>query len=155
MRRVLAAVAGALAVSGMRTGVGIADCTCPATEYLFMGMANPKQRGDGLWTRQYARAFVFVGESAADRLAFVSVDSAMVGHVLKKRVLEAVGAALGDNGTYTYSNVILSGTHTHSGSSGYMQHMIFQLAGSGWIPQTIDALVDLSLIHISEPTRPY
>ena len=104
-----------------------------------MGMANPSQHGQGLWTRQYARAFVFVGDGGS-RAAFVSVDSAMVGHVLKKKVLAKVGLALGDNATYTYENVVLSGIHTHSGSSGYLQHVIFQLAGSGYLPETVEAM---------------
>lgn len=138
--RLLFLVAGAGLVGALRVGTGIADCTTPMTHYVFMGMANPKQRGAGLWTRQYARAFVFGGGGgAAQRVAFVSVDSAMIGHVLKKRVLARVNAAVG-NGTYTYDNVVLSGIHTHSGSSGFLQHMIFQLAGSGFVPQTIDAL---------------
>ena len=84
---VLAARTGALQV-----GVGIYDITGPSTDYVMMGMANPSQKGTGLHFRQRARAFVFVGDGGS-RAAFVSVDSAMVGHVLKKKVLAKVGLA--------------------------------------------------------------
>ncbi|KAH8079553.1 ceramidase [Aureococcus anophagefferens] len=125
--------------ASLLVGTATRDCTGPSTEYLFMGMANPSQHGQGLWTRQFARAFVFVGDGGG-RAAFVSVDNAMIGHVLKSRVLAKVGDALGDNATYTYENVVLSGTHTHSAASGFLQHMIFQLAGSGYLPETVEAL---------------
>ena len=125
--------------ASLLVGTATRDCTGPSTEYLFMGMANPSQHGQGLWTRQFARAFVFVGDGGS-RAAFVSVDNAMIGHVLKSKVLAKVGDALGDNATYTYENVVLSGTHTHSAASGFLQHMIFQLAGSGYLPETVEAL---------------
>ncbi|KAH8052043.1 ceramidase [Aureococcus anophagefferens] len=108
--------------ASLLVGTATRDCTGPSTEYLFMGMANPSQHGQGLWTRQFARAFVFVGDGGS-RAAFVSVDNAMIGHVLKSRVLAKVGDALGDNATYTYENVVLSGTHTHSAASGFLQHL--------------------------------
>eukprot|EP00966_Prymnesium_polylepis_P325946 7381878-Prymnesium_polylepis.1 len=65
----------------------------------------------------------------------------MPGYVLKKRVLAALDAALG-SGVYTNDNLCISGTHTHSGPSGFLQHTLYQFAGSGWVPSTIDAMVN-------------
>ena len=104
-----------------------------------MGMANPKQKGTGLWQRLRARAFVF--EEDDQRVALVNLDAGMAGDIMKRRVVAAVAARLGSD-AYTMDNVLLTGTHTHSGPSGFLQHTIFQLAGSGWVPQTIDAMVN-------------
>mmetsp|Transcript_4310 Transcript_4310/g.13188 ORF Transcript_4310/g.13188 Transcript_4310/m.13188 type:complete len:709 (+) Transcript_4310:126-2252(+) len=136
-RCVAAWVAASMACvcEGLYVGVGKADATGPMTGVQFIGMAKSSQIGSGLHTRLYARAFVFVDE-AGSRVAFVSLDSGMVGHVLKKRALEA--AELSEY--YNASNTIVSGTHTHSGPSGFLQHTLFQLAGSGWVPQTMDAM---------------
>ena len=41
-------------------------------------------------------------------------------------------------GVYTDANVAISGTHTHSGPSGFLQDTIFLFAGSGWVPTTIN-----------------
>lgn len=116
-------------------GVGRADATGPTTGIQLFGMAKPSQVGTGLHLRLFARAFVFV-DDVGSRSAFVSLDAGMVGHVLKKRALERVGMPE----LYNETNTIVSGTHTHSGPSGFLQHMIFQFAGSGWVPQTIDAM---------------
>eukprot|EP00635_Sarcinochrysidales_sp_CCMP3193_P007017 CAMPEP_0118918124 /NCGR_PEP_ID=MMETSP1166-20130328/17716_1 /TAXON_ID=1104430 /ORGANISM="Chrysoreinhardia sp, Strain CCMP3193" /LENGTH=769 /DNA_ID=CAMNT_0006858369 /DNA_START=17 /DNA_END=2326 /DNA_ORIENTATION=- len=125
----------AVSTSGLEVGVGKADGTGPSTSYVFMGMANPSQRGQGLWTRLYARAFVLKEGDA--RMAFVSLDAGMCGYVLKKKVLGKLGDL---SAYYDETNVMISGTHTHSGSSGFLQHLIFQLAGSGWVPQVGEAM---------------
>ncbi|KAJ8603639.1 hypothetical protein CTAYLR_007568 [Chrysophaeum taylorii] len=121
--------------SALYVGVGKADATGPPSDYIFMGMAKSSQIGTGLQMRMYARAFVFVDDSGG-RAAYVSLDSGMVGYVLKKRALEALNMSE----VYNETNVAISGTHSHSGPSGFLQHEIFQLAGSGWVPQTIDAM---------------
>lgn len=43
--------------------------------------------------------------------------------------------------TYTYKNVVISGTHTHSGPGGYLQYVLFLVTSKGWIQQSFDALV--------------
>jgi len=43
---------------------------------------------------------------------------------------------------YTEQNVALSGTHTHSGPAGYLQYLIYDVTGLGFVPQTFQALVD-------------
>lgn len=120
---------------GMFVGLGKADATGPPNDYVMMGMAKSSQIGKGIHLRLFAYAFVF--DDGKNRVAFVNLDAGMVGHVIKKRALEKVGM----ESLYNVTNVIISGTHTHSGPSGFLQHSIFQLAGSGWVPQVVDAMV--------------
>lgn len=123
-------------VEGLYVGLGRGDATGPPSGYVMMGMANLEQVGRGVHTRLYARAFVFVDDDGR-RFAFVNLDGCMVGHILKKRSLEAVGLA-----EYNASNVLISGTHSHSGPSGFLQHTFFHLAGSGWVPAVLDAMAN-------------
>ena len=116
-------------------GTGIADITGPVVDVLFMGMANPSQVGHGLHQRLRARAFVAANEETGARFAFVSVDTGMGGFVLTKRVVEVLEEKF--PGMYSLANVAISGTHTHSGPSGFLQDVIYQFGGSGWVPLTI------------------
>jgi len=135
------ALAGLLAASALslNVGTGIYDITGPSQGVNFMGMANPSQKGAGIHFRLRARAFIF--EEAGERVAMVSLDAGMGGYILKKRVLASVAATLGTSDLYMDKNVAISGTHTHSGPSGFLEHTIFQFAGSGWVPATVDAMV--------------
>jgi neutral ceramidase len=45
-------------------------------------------------------------------------------------------------GIYTAKNVVLSGTHTHSGPAGFMQYLLFDITSKGWVQQSFDSLVD-------------
>lgn len=53
-----------------------------------MGYANIKQRGQGLHLRQFARAFII--DDGNKRIAFVSVDGAMISHAVKRDVCSIV-----------------------------------------------------------------
>jgi len=136
---VLFVVGLALACAELHIGTGIADATGPVNDILMMGMANPHQINAGLHQRLRSRAFIALDTESQKRFAFVSLDSGMGGIVLKNRVVAAVQKQL--PGLYTDENIALSGTHTHSGPSGFLQDVIFQFAGSGWVDATIDAMV--------------
>lgn len=45
-----------------------------------------KQRGEGIHLRQFARTFIVQDEISNERIVFVSVDSAMIGHSIKRDV---------------------------------------------------------------------
>jgi neutral ceramidase len=125
----------------LQIGVGIADATGPIADVIFMGMANSKQKGEGLHFRLRSRAFIAVDTETNKRFVQVSLDAGMAGIVLKKRVIAGLAKKL-PAGLYTDANVAVSGTHTHSGPSGFLEDTIFQFAGSGWVPQTIDCYVN-------------
>jgi len=133
----LLAFALPLAHCDLKIGTGIGDATGPINDILMMGMANPHQINAGLHQRLRARTFIATDDHK--RFAFVSLDAGMGSIVLKNRVL----AVLQKNfpGVYTQQNLALSGTHTHSGPSGFLQDVIFQFAGSGFVEATMDAMV--------------
>lgn len=54
-----------------------------------MGYANIKQKGRGIHTRQFARAFV-LEDYLDNRIAFVSMDAGMVGYGVKREVREVL-----------------------------------------------------------------
>jgi len=121
-------------------GFGIADATGPISDVLMMGMANPAQVNAGLHQRLWARTLAAHDPATGKRFALVSLDAGMGGIVLKNRVVKGLAERL--PGLYTDENVAISGTHTHSGPSGFLQDTIFQFAGSGWQPHTIAAMVE-------------
>jgi len=127
-------------VCSLQLGTGIYDATGPINDVLMMGMANPKQVNAGLHQRLRSRAFVAYDEKTKKRFAFVSLDAGMGSVILNNRVMEALDKKL--PGLYTKQNVGISGTHTHSGPSGFLQYVIFQFAGSGYVPDTLDAMVN-------------
>lgn len=51
-----------------------------------MGYANLKQRGKGIHLRQFARTFIVEDQKTQERIVFVSVDAAMMGHAVKQDV---------------------------------------------------------------------
>ena len=59
-----------------------------------MGYAYVQQTTAGIHLRTYARAFIFEDADAADkkRVAFVSSDMGMLGHLIKGRVLQDLQA---------------------------------------------------------------
>mmetsp|Transcript_35382 Transcript_35382/g.69396 ORF Transcript_35382/g.69396 Transcript_35382/m.69396 type:complete len:704 (+) Transcript_35382:36-2147(+) len=126
--------------AALMMGTGIYDSTGPINDLVMMGMANPKQVGAGLHQRLRSRAFVAHDTTSDKRIAFVSLDSGMGGLVLNNRVLAELEKRF--PGLYSSANVGISGTHTHSGPSGFLQDVIFQFAGSGWQPHTLDAMVN-------------
>ena len=106
-----------------------------------MGFGVSSQKTTGIHTRLFSRAFVFEDDQG-QKSVFVSVDACMIGHLIKKKVIENLQSAewgLGDS--YTFENVLLSATHTHSGPAGFLQYLLFQFTSLGFVPQTFDAMV--------------
>lgn len=118
-------------------GVGIYDVTGPAAGVNMMGYANPAQINNGIHLRLFSRAFIL--DDTQRRVVFVSVDCGMMGTLLKMKVVEKLQAEYGD--LYTNANVMLSGTHTHSGPGGYLQYLLFDVTSLGFIHETLDAMV--------------
>ncbi|PKK21990.1 putative neutral ceramidase C [Columba livia] len=121
-------------------GVGRADCTGPVAEIPLMGYANPEQVGGGLLTRLYSRAFIVADLDNSRRVVFVSADIGMVSQRLRLEVLEKLKSKYGE--LYRQDNVILSGTHTHSGPGGYFQYTLFWITSKGLIRPSLNAIVN-------------
>eukprot|EP00075_Anas_platyrhynchos_P004629 XP_012952758.2 putative neutral ceramidase C [Anas platyrhynchos] len=124
---------------GYLLGAGRADCTGPVAEIPLMGYANPDQVGGGLLTRLYSRAFIVAEPNSSKRVVFVSIDIGMVSQRLRLEVLKKLKSKYGE--LYRQDNVILSGTHTHSGPGGYFQYTLFWFTSKGLIKPSLDAIV--------------
>lgn len=120
-------------------GVGRADCTGPIANLPLMGYANPDQTAAGLHTRLYSRAFIVADPSTSKRVVFVSTDIAMVSQKLRLEVMKLLKRKYGS--LYRQDNVVLSGTHTHSGPAGYFQYTLCLITSKGYIKPSIDALI--------------
>ncbi|PKU38839.1 neutral ceramidase [Limosa lapponica baueri] len=121
-------------------GVGRADCTGPVAEIPLMGYANPDQVGGGLLTRLYSRAFIVAEVDDSRRVVFVSADIGMVSQRVRLEVLKKLKSKYGE--LYRQDNVILSGTHTHSGPGGYFQYTLFWITSKGLIRPSLNAIVN-------------
>lgn len=123
-----------------RIGRASSDITLPVWGIQMLGYVHPKQVGEGLRQRQWARTFVIADAADKTRLAFVTCDLAFVTHTLKLAVLERVGEKLGDR--YGHANLILTGTHTHGTPGGYHHHLSASPLGGEFFPQAFEALAD-------------
>ncbi|XP_060096804.1 neutral ceramidase [Heteronotia binoei] len=128
-------------------GVGRGDCTGPVAEVPFMGYASLEQTGAGLVTRQYCRTFIVAEpQNHTKRVVFVTAEIGMVSQRLRLEVMKHLKQKYGD--LYRTDNVILSGTHTHSGPGGYFQNTLFMITGRGLIRPSLNALVRGSIESI-------
>ncbi|XP_078721774.1 neutral ceramidase [Lampetra fluviatilis] len=124
-------------------GVGRADCTGPAAEVAMMGYASPSQVAKGIHTRLYSRAFI-TADFSGNRVVFVSVDVGMISQKVRLEVLMRLKDKYGSQ--YNESNVVLSGTHTHSGPGGYFQYSLFVIASQGFIKPCFEAITS-GIVH--------
>ncbi|XP_066548984.1 neutral ceramidase [Amia ocellicauda] len=119
-------------------GVGRADCTGPVAQVPLMGYANFEQTAAGIHTRLFSRAFIV--DDGTRRVVFVSADIGMVSQRLRLEVMKELQLKYGN--LYRQDNVVLSGTHTHSGPAGYFQYTLFMITSMGYIKPSIQALVN-------------
>src|SRR5438067_655354 len=109
----LTVVASARADSRLHAGAANVDIT-PPTDYYRDGYAT-NDRTVGTWTRLYAHALVL--QSGGRKVALVTMD--LVG-ATGGLVQEAVARVR--NLGFSESNVLVSGTHTHSGVAEYANY---------------------------------
>uniref|UniRef100_A0A2R9BKK0 Neutral ceramidase n=1 Tax=Pan paniscus TaxID=9597 RepID=A0A2R9BKK0_PANPA len=125
--------------SGYHIGVGRADCTGQVADINLMGYGKSSQNAQGILTRLYSRAFIMAEPDGSNRTVFVSIDIGMVSQRLRLEVLNRLQSKYGS--LYRRDNVILSGTHTHSGPAGYFQYTVFVIASEGFSNQTFQHMV--------------
>uniref|UniRef100_A0A8C2REZ9 Neutral ceramidase n=1 Tax=Capra hircus TaxID=9925 RepID=A0A8C2REZ9_CAPHI len=124
---------------GYHIGVGRADCTGQVSDINLMGFSKTGQYARGILTRLYSRAFILAEPDGSDRVVFVSIDIGMVSQRLRLEVLSRLQNKYGS--LYRRDNVILSGTHTHSGPAGYFQYTTFVIASEGFSNRTFEYMV--------------
>ncbi|XP_042313302.1 neutral ceramidase [Sceloporus undulatus] len=131
----------AVSLDGYLIGVGRADCTGPVAEVPFMGYASMDQNGAGMISRQYCRAFIIANPSnSTQRIVHLVAEIGMMSQRVRLEVIQQLKNRYGD--LYRPDNVILSGTHTHSGPGGYFQYTIYMITSKGFIKPTRNAIVN-------------
>eukprot|EP01112_Ceratiomyxa_fruticulosa_P007736 TRINITY_DN2003_c0_g1_i1.p1 TRINITY_DN2003_c0_g1~~TRINITY_DN2003_c0_g1_i1.p1 ORF type:complete len:722 (-),score=137.75 TRINITY_DN2003_c0_g1_i1:121-2286(-) len=122
-----------------RVGTGIYDVTGPAAEENMMGYAMPQQRTAGIHMRLRSRAFVFVDQND-NRLVYVSSDICMTFQSVKMEVIAKLQELFGD--LYSHENVMLSGTHTHSGPGGFSWYALYDITSLGFSEGNFNVIVN-------------
>nr|XP_003229437.2 PREDICTED: neutral ceramidase [Anolis carolinensis] len=131
----------AVSQDGYLIGVGRGDCTGPVAEVPFMGYASMDQSGAGMISRQYCRAFIFADpNNSTQRVVFVTAEIGMISQRVRLAVMQQLKNRYGD--LYGPDNVVLSGTHTHSGPGGYFQYTIYMISSRGFIKPSFNAIVN-------------
>jgi len=105
-----------------------------------MGMANIEQIAHGIQLRIFSRCFVIADAAAANRVAFISADIAFVPGGVTEAVIAQLNTYYNNSSKYSFANVMISATHTHSGPGGYCaspsSQSLFSLSLSrlvGWL----------------------
>jgi neutral ceramidase len=113
-----------------------------------MGYANIGQKGTGLRQRIYSRAFIVHDTTNDKRVVHVTTDTAMMSQFVRQRILKSLAAKFGPK-LYTLQNVMLTGTHSHSGPAGWLGYLLYDLTALGWIDQSANAIVDGVVLSIT------
>jgi len=121
-------------------GRGMADITGPVAEINMMGYAKGGQDTSGIHLRLHSRAFIIANTDGSNPVVFVSADQAMISQLVKHEVMKKLAVVFGD--LYTDTNVMLTGTHTHSGPGAYHQYILFEVTSKGMYKPSLDAMVD-------------
>ncbi|WLR43001.1 neutral/alkaline ceramidase [Bacillus carboniphilus] len=122
-------------------GTGIYDITGPPAELAMMGYANTEQLTEGIHFRLRSRAFVIADSSMDQRVAIVSADLGMIFHSVTQGVVNKLKQK-GYGDLYSYDNILLSATHTHSGPGGYSHEGLYNITTFGFYEENYDVIVD-------------
>jgi neutral ceramidase len=105
-----------------------------------MGYANIEQRGTGLRQRIYSRAFIVHDTKTDKRVVHITTDTAMMSQFVRQRVIQQVVEKFGPD-LYTHENIMITGTHSHSGPAGFLGYLLYDLTALGWVNQSAEAIV--------------
>lgn len=139
-------------------GVGKADITGPVVEINLMGYADPQQVGSGLRQRLYSRAFIFGDiDRPDDRFVYLVVDKQSGDTAVRYGILQGLADIGGEYAVYGQKNVVVTGTHSHSGPGAWLNYLLPQITSKGFDKQSYQAIVDgaiLSIKRAHEGLRP-
>ncbi len=124
----------------LKIGIGKCDITGPCVELGFLGYFDFKQTGLGIHSRLFSRAFVIEDLSNGKNVAIVCADMAFCSQSVQQAVIRKIKNHFGN--LYTEKNVLISGTHTHSGPGGYSHYLIYNLSMLGFDKQHFNCIVD-------------
>jgi len=122
-------------------GIGKHDITGPCAEIGFMGYVDFGQKGAGIHSRLFSRAFVIEDmENERKSVVIVNADLGLCSQAVQQAVVKKLIHHFG--GLYTDKNVLISATHTHSGPGGYSHSFIYNASMLGFNKQNFKCIVD-------------
>ncbi len=122
-------------------GTGIYDVTGPAAEVGMFGMSSIEQKTEGIESRLFSRAFIVCDQLSNRRVVILSAEILSCTQAVKMEVVKRLKSIYG-NDLYTTDNVLLSGTHTHSGPGGYSHYALYNLSMLGFDQQNFECIVN-------------
>src|SRR5512145_1115050 len=129
-------------MANYRIGTGIFDVTGPAAEVGMLGMGELSQNTQGIMSRQYSRAFVIHHQASGKKVAVVVADIWSCTQAVKMEVVKRLRNAKRLT-EFSVENVLISGTHTHSGPGGYSHYAFYNaMPMLGFVPQTFECIVN-------------
>ncbi len=122
-------------------GCGIQDITGPAAEVMFAGYCDFEQLGNGIFMRQWARAFIIKDRRTGKNIVMAVADIPLMSSGVYAEVIDRLKKKYGD--VYNEKNVAISATHTHSGPGGYFRTYALNIfAGMTFHQGNFDTIVD-------------
>jgi neutral ceramidase len=121
----------------IHAGFGRADITAYVHDVGMMGYALPTHRTQGIGAPLHARAMV-LQDSKGALTGMVCCDLWGITPSLYDGVIEQL--ALRDI-PIAPSQLLITGTHTHSGPGGYSHHLLFNLSIQGFVPDVFNTIV--------------
>jgi neutral ceramidase len=107
---------------------------------------TPALDGGGTEVPLIARAFVLADGDSGTRAAIVVADMWSASIALKQAVVHRLSRGNPES-PWTADNILIAGTHTHSGPGGYLHHMLYNIApgiteaGPGFDPHVFESMV--------------
>ncbi|WP_421083229.1 neutral/alkaline non-lysosomal ceramidase N-terminal domain-containing protein [Rothia nasimurium] len=129
-------------------GAGVADMTGEVAEVGFMGYATDTQKGSGIHTRQYARAFVVIDPATGSRNLMVVLDALSGWNSVRAELLNRLKSEIGPE--FGESNVMITATHSHATPGGVSKDPLYNLTTLGFHEPTFRAQVNGSMKAIRE-----
>lgn len=105
-------------------GTGASSITDPAIGLGMQGMADKQQRTTGVESQLYAKAFIIADPNSLKRVAIASADLWSCTQIVKIEVVRRL-QRIYDQDLYQIDNLLISGTHTHSGPGGYSHYYLY------------------------------
>ena len=133
-------------------GTGMANITDAFPGLGMMGFADDLQKVVEIDMPLCSRAFIIAKNTnhaaQTNRIAIVVADLWSCTQVVKTEVINRVNANASLGGLYNADNVLITGTHTHSGPGGYSQYFLYYLTCGGFDKYNFDIIVNGIVLSI-------
>ncbi|MFW0110984.1 neutral/alkaline non-lysosomal ceramidase N-terminal domain-containing protein [Rothia sp. P5766] len=129
-------------------GAGVSDITGEVAEVGFIGYGTATQKGSGLHTRQYARAFVVIDPVDGQRNLIVVLDALSGWGSLREALVDQIRAEFGPE--FSEANIMITASHTHATPGGVSKDALYNITTLGFHKATFDAQVTGSMRAIRQ-----